>query len=286
MSAPISRSTSSRPVRVGLTPTPVRVSSASGCTVAATIQGAAAEMSPGMVTSSASRSPSEGVSVTAAPSCATFAPMAESMRSLWSRVCAGSTTVVGPSAPRAASSNADFTCAEATGVSTRAPCRRRPHTTSGGSVPPARALTSAPSAARGRTMRSIGRRRSEASPLSTHIIGNAASMPASSRIDVPELPQSSTSSGSTSAPRPRPQTVSESPAPSSMRTPSARRQWIVARVSSASSMRSMRASPRARALKISARCVIDLSPGTAIVPRSRGGLATVAVSDMVASRAG
>ena len=82
MSAPISRSTSSSPVRVGFTPTPVSSSSASGCSVAATIQGAAVEISPGTAMSAAARSPSGGVIVTAAPSTCTVAPIAASIRSV------------------------------------------------------------------------------------------------------------------------------------------------------------------------------------------------------------
>ena len=47
----------------------------------------------------------------------TFAPKAESIRSVWSRLGCGSDTVVSPRARKPASSSADFTCALATGES-------------------------------------------------------------------------------------------------------------------------------------------------------------------------
>ena len=47
----------------------------------------------------------------------TSAPKCASMRSVWSRVASASITVVTPGALRPARSTADFTCAEATGVS-------------------------------------------------------------------------------------------------------------------------------------------------------------------------
>ena len=73
------------PVRVGLMPTPVSRSSASGWITAATIQNAAAETSFGTrIESGVSAAP--GVSRTAGPSRSTRAPIAASMRSVWSRV--------------------------------------------------------------------------------------------------------------------------------------------------------------------------------------------------------
>ena len=57
------------------------------------------------------------VTVMRLPSRRTSAPNAPSMRSVWSRVGTGSTTVVSPSAKSPAISTADFTCALATGSS-------------------------------------------------------------------------------------------------------------------------------------------------------------------------
>ena len=59
MFAPIEPRASSTPERVGLIPTSVMQSSASGCTAAATIQNAAELMSPGTWTSAADRGPGE-----------------------------------------------------------------------------------------------------------------------------------------------------------------------------------------------------------------------------------
>ena len=280
MSAPIAPSTSRMPARVGLSPTPVSSRSASGCSVAATIHAAAVLMSPGTRTSTASRSPAGGVSVTAVPSVAMPAPITPSMRSVWSRDRDGSTTVVGPSAARPASSSADLTCADATGVSMRCPpASGPPSITSGGSVPSARAVMRAPRARSGETMRPIGRRRNDPSPLRTDRNGNPASIPLSSRIVVPELPQSRTSAASARPARPRPCTTSRPPPSSSMSTPRARIASRVERVSAASRKPSMTASPAAMALNSSARWVIDLSPGTSTVPRRRAGGETVMRSE-------
>ena len=99
----------------------------------------------------------------------TSAPIARSSRSVWSRVGAGSTTVVSPSANRPASSSADLTWALATlqavldAVQGRQPAR----STSGANRPPSRPSIAAPARRSGSTMRAIGRRRSDASPLST-----------------------------------------------------------------------------------------------------------------------
>ena len=85
-----------------------------GTSVAATTKGAADEKSPGTSTSP-SESRSTGRTVTLVGRTVTLAPASCSMRSVWSRVGAGSTTVVSPSAYSPASSTADFTCALATG---------------------------------------------------------------------------------------------------------------------------------------------------------------------------
>src|SRR5205823_4541007 len=82
--------------------------------VAATTDGAAAETSPGTRISS-KRSRPAGSTVTDAGLRRTRAPAASSISSVWSRVGAGSITVVAPSALRPASRIADFTCADATG---------------------------------------------------------------------------------------------------------------------------------------------------------------------------
>ncbi len=111
----MARSTSMIPVRVGFMPTPVKRTSASGWTDAATIQKAAAEMSFGTRIESGA-SGTSGLSRTAGPSRPMRAPIAASMRSVWSRVGSGSSTIVSPSAKSPASRMLDFTCADATGM--------------------------------------------------------------------------------------------------------------------------------------------------------------------------
>ena len=114
--APIRPRISSRPVLVGLSPTPVRDSALPGTIVAATMKKAAAEMSPG-TSISPGRSPRAGRIVTVSPLRWTSAPAAASIRSLWSRLGAGSTMLVSPSAISPASSRHDLTWALATGIS-------------------------------------------------------------------------------------------------------------------------------------------------------------------------
>ena len=130
--APIRPRISSRPVRVGLSPTPVSASSLPGTIVAATTKKAAAEMSPGTAISPGFEGGAPGWIVTASPSRPTSAPAAASIRSLWSRLGAGSTTRVSPSARRPASSRHDLTWALATGSSYSIPLSGAPSTRSGG----------------------------------------------------------------------------------------------------------------------------------------------------------
>ena len=116
--APIWASTSRMPVRLGLRPTFSTVSSAPGVMAPATSQKAAELMSPGTTTCWPRRQ-APGTTVTSVwpgPPTVSSAPKARSMRSLWSRLWAGSITVVGPVAVRPASRMALFTWAEATGV--------------------------------------------------------------------------------------------------------------------------------------------------------------------------
>ena len=88
----------------------------SGTSVAATMNGAAEEKSPGTSTAP-SRRRSGGSTLTELGRTVTCAPASCSINSVWSRVGAGSTTVVLPLAPRPASRTADLTWALATGSS-------------------------------------------------------------------------------------------------------------------------------------------------------------------------
>ena len=75
------------PARVGLIPTPRMIISASGWMSPATIQNAALDISPGTNTSTAVSS--DGETLTESPSLVTDAPIADNIRSVWSRDSAG-----------------------------------------------------------------------------------------------------------------------------------------------------------------------------------------------------
>ncbi len=73
---------------------------------------------------------------------------------------------------------------------------------------PSTVVTVAPISRSGAATRSMGRVDRLASPMSTDRNGAAASVPATNRIVVPELPQSSGAPGSVKAERPSPSTSS------------------------------------------------------------------------------
>ncbi len=104
-------------------------------------------------------------------------------------------TVVGPFPESPARRIADFTCALATGDRQVNPSSTRRPWTRSGAVPSGDAAIAAPIARSGSTTRSIGRLRNEASPSRVASHSLPASTPASRRMVVPELPQSSTLSG-------------------------------------------------------------------------------------------
>ena len=200
---------------------------------------------------------------------------------MWSRESAGSATSVTPAAWRPASSRAVFTWALATASSWRIAMRPPPRMASGASRPPSRPSMRAPMARSGSTTRAMGRRTTEASPVSTEWKGRPARSPASSRIDVPELPQSRMASGSVSPAKPAPRTITtgsaRSPATTASACEPAPLRTLTPRASMAARLRttsSPSASPHsrlvseARAQKSRARCEIDLSPGTRSRPRS------------------
>ena len=115
------------------------------------------------------------------------------------------------------------------------PASAPPRTRSGGKTSPGRAgstrpSTVAPMRRSGSATRRIGRRVSEASPTSSVSNGRPASRPISSRIVVPELPQSSAPAAAVRPAKPTPWTRASSPA-STMSTPSARSAAAVDRLS-------------------------------------------------------
>ncbi len=108
---------------------------------------------------------------------------------------------------------------------------------SGAVISPGRVGENAPSMRAPRRRRGVatlamGRRESDASPTSTDAKGCAASRPASRRMVVPELPQSSGAVGARSPWRPTPCTRSVPSPSSSMATPMARSAPRVATLSS------------------------------------------------------
>ncbi len=164
---------------------------------------------------------------------------------------------------------ADFTCALAISSAKRAPCSFEVADTMIGSVssPAASLAKRAPMICSGATTRRIGRRCSESSPNSVVANERPPRSPSKRRALVPALPQSIGVGDARRPSRPTPRTRRTSPR-RSISTPSA---WSASRVrptscpsgSAASSL-----SPTAMAENKSARCAIDLSPGTFAFPSS------------------
>ncbi len=96
MFAPMRCRASRMPVRVGLTPTLLTGNRAAGNQAGGDNGKAADEMSPGTLMSKAAGGRVGGSTMTVVPSLRTVTPRARSMRSLWSRLGAGSRTVVAP----------------------------------------------------------------------------------------------------------------------------------------------------------------------------------------------
>ena len=152
-------------MRRGFRLTPWIVSSEPAISVAATTSGAAEETSPGTSISPGS-SRSAGQTVTLRARTWTRAPAAASRCSVWSRVGTGSSTVVSPPRARSpASSTADFTCALATGSSYEVGRSSAPSIRNGAC--PSLVSIPAPIPRSGSAIRSIGRRESESSPVSS-----------------------------------------------------------------------------------------------------------------------
>jgi len=134
-------------------------------------------------------------------------------------------------------------------------------------MPPGLAVKSAPVVLSGAITRPIGRFDKLASPTKVTVIGWLATRPISNRVEVPELPMSRACLGWSSPPTPTPWMRHSSPR-FSIPAPIARMAAAVASTSSPSSRPVTRVSPTASAPSISARWLIDLSPGTRIRPLS------------------
>ena len=218
-------------VRVQLRPMPETTTRDPGTSIAAATTKAADEGSPGTTISSSSSS-STCDTVIRWPSRSNGTRARRSMRSVWSRLGAGSATVVDPSASIPAIRTHDLTWALATGSAYSMPPSSAPWMVKGGKRP-SRASTRAPMSISGAATRSTGRRRMESSPSSVQVRpGCPASQPGSSRSSVPEFCTFSRPPVvSTGARRPTPRTSTE-PSPSSCTpAPRLRRASRVATVS-------------------------------------------------------
>jgi hypothetical protein len=130
------------------------------------------------------------------------APTAASISSVWARVATGSTTTVSPDAAIPASRMADLTWALAIGMVYSMPCTDPPVTVTGARHRSPWPVTDAPMRPRGSATRSIGRVRSDSSPVRTVVPARVAATPASRRRAVPELPRSRGPAGADRRDRP------------------------------------------------------------------------------------
>ena len=146
---------------------------------------------------------------------------------------------------------------------------RLPHTVMG-SVSGVSGTKSTPIFARGATMRRMGRFLSDSSPVMVTSMSQGATMPMSRRAVVPELPQSMGAAGWLGPSAPQPVTVPESDpsgwAFKSTSAPRASTARMEARTSSESSTPERCEVPSAMAANSTARCEMDLSPGTVTSP--------------------
>ena len=115
---------------------------------------------------------------------------------------------------------------------------------------------------------------SDASPVSVASKAWPASSPIESRIAVPALPMSSGRAGAARPWRPTPSMMTRPGAGRSTLTPMARIARSVARQSSLSRKPSTSVVPSAMPPRSTARCEIDLSPGTSTSPRTQPPAAT------------
>ena len=187
------------------------------------------------------------------------------MRSVWSRVTADSITVVSPLALSPAIRTADLIWAEATGTWYSIGIRSAEPRTVRGRVSLPLSRTSSPMRSRGFRTLPIGRRDRDASPVRRVVMLWPAITPSIRRTPVPELPKSRSPAGSSSPPTPRPRTSQVVPF-LWIGHPKARSARAVFSTSSPSSRPVIGVRPVASAPSISARCEMDLSPGTRTRP--------------------
>ena len=144
-----------------------------------------------------------------------------------------------------------------------------------GSVSGVSGTKSTPIFARGATMRRMGRFLSDSSPVMVTSMSQGATMPMSRRAVVPELPQSMGAAGWLGPSAPQPVTVPVSDAVGlggrvDTTAPRASTARMEARTSSESSTPVRCEVPAAMAANSTARCEMDLSPGTVTSPLQAG----------------
>src|SRR3990167_10877560 len=133
---------------------------------------------------------------------------------------------------------------------------------------PSLVVTTAPICTKGRLTRSIGRLRKLLSPSSSLSKFCPARRPANKRMHVPEFPQSIILAGFFKPYLPTPCTTTRSETGPSINTPIDCNAFNVDKQSAASKKPLMVVVPVAIAPNRSARCEIDLSPGTVISQKS------------------
>ena len=227
MSAPIRRSTSTNAIRDGLSATPSRTISEPGVMHAATTKNAADDGSPG---TSSSKGPGAPDSTRTVPFAVGHGCAQRGEHALGVITAGDGFDDLGRARCLEAGEHERALHLRARNRRRWRPVSAPPRTTTGAKVPFARASITAPIVRSGSTTRAIGRRRSDSSPSSTERNGRPASRPVNTRIDVPELAQSTTPSGSRSASTPLAETVRRSGAPL-IRTPSSSRLRRVAATS-------------------------------------------------------
>ena len=200
---------------------------------------------------------------------ATSAPKCRSISSVWSRLASVSITMVLPGAARPARQHRrlDLGRRAPAAVDDRQRVARAGERERQAVRPSPARLTLAPISASGSRTRRIGRRRSEASPSNVAVIGNRRPRPspAGNRC------RNCRNRGDRGSAKPATPTPSTRHAPVRCARPRAERLHGVGGLStsSPSSRPEMRVGPTASAPRMSARCEIDLSPGTRTRPRQR-----------------
>ena len=268
ISAPMSRSAFSRPVREGLMPTLRSVSTPSAARQPATIKNAADEKSPGTSILHPCRRAGPRMSMLSAPHLHIYAERLQHALAVITGY-RGFDDRSGSFRVDAREEDARTLPARSpSAAGTESPCRCRPPAMRTGGRPDCVSIP-APICRSGIATRSIGRRMSEASPISSEskrLAGQQSREQAHRGARIAHIERRARC-GQDRAFRHR-STTTPCPAARSIGTPSARMAASVARQSSLSRKPLTTVRPSAMPASIRDRCEIDLSPGTVSVPRT------------------